>query len=153
MAATTGKVRSNKIGVYISNTTIPDTGTAPSGATFGDDAFENDTWELIACATSGTFSGSLEIIDATTKDNDGQREVLPGGLSWTMSAEGLIQFNTANTVRGSLDLFDLWKNKTAVRIAWTTGEAADYMYYGNAYCTSIEESAGLNEVANFSVSF
>lgn len=151
---TTGKVRSNKIGIYISNTAIPDTGnTAAADGTFGDDTAEDDTFELIACATSGTFSGSLEIIDATTKDNDGQREILAGGLSWTMSCEGLIQFDLGATVRSNLDLFDLWQDKTLVRIAWTTGQNDDYMYYGNAYCTSIEESAGLNEVATFSVNF
>lgn len=152
--ATTGKIRSNAIGVYISNTAIPDTATtAPTGNTFGDDAFENDTFELIACATSGTFSGSLEVIDATTKDNDGQREILPGGLTWTMTAEGLIEFGLSADVKSNVDLFDLWKAKTPVRLAWTTGVNGDVMYYGNAYITQLEESAGLNEVASFSVTF
>lgn len=70
-----------------------------------------------------------------------------------MSAEGLVQFDIATTTYSNLDLFDLWSAKTRVRLAWTTGEASDYMYYGNAYLTSIEESAGLNEVATFSCSF
>lgn len=152
--ATTGKIRSNAIGVYISNTVLPDTAaTAPTGNTFGDNTFENDTWELVACATSGTFSGSLEVIDATTKDNDGQREILPGGLTWSMTAEGMIQFDLADTVRSSVDLFDLWKAKTQVRIAWTTAQDGDTMYYGAAYITQLEENAGLNEVASFSVTF
>lgn len=149
--ATTGKVRSNSIGVYVSTTTGP-FGTAQTGNTFGDNTHEDDDWEIIACATSGSFSGSLEIIDATTKDNDGQREVLPGGLQWSMSAEGMVQFDLAGTVNSNLTLFDLWSDKTQIRVAWTTGESGDYMYYGLAYITSFEESAGLNEVANFSVS-
>lgn len=70
-----------------------------------------------------------------------------------MSCEGLIQFDLADSVRGNLDLFDLWKDKTLVRLAWTTGQEGDYLYYGNAYCTSFEESAGLNEVGTFSVNF
>lgn len=152
--ATTGKIRSNAIGVYISNTSIPDTGTAQSGNTFGDDtAFEDDTFELIACATSGSFSGSREVIDATTKDNDGRREILAGGSSWTVSAEGLIEYGLSADVRGAADIFDLWNNNTKVRIAWTTGANGDNMYYGNAFITSYEESAGLNEVASYSVTF
>ena len=150
MAQTTGKVRSNSIGIYISDTTGA-FGYTLDG-TYGDEtATENDSWKLIACATSGTFSGSLEIIDATTKDNDGQREILPGGLQWSMSAEGMVQFDITTT-NGNLDLFDLWHDKTRIRVAWTTGQSADYMYYGLAYITSFEEQAGLNEVATFSIS-
>ena len=156
--ATAGKVRSNKIGVFISNQAPGGAGdgTVISGATFGDNtdsSFEDDTFELIACATSGSFSAQTDVIEATTKDNDGQREILIGGTTWSMSAEGLIQYDLATDVRSSIDLFDLWSGKTKVRIAWTTGADGDYMYFGNAYVTSIEETAGLNEVATFSVSF
>lgn len=151
--ATTGKIRSNAIGVYISNTAVPNTGTAPTGATYGDNAWEDDTFELIACATSGTFAGSREVIDATTKDNDGRREILAGGSSWTVSAEGLIEYGLGSTVRSNADLFDLWNNNTKVRLAWTTGVDGDVMYYGNAFITSYEESAATNEVASYSVTF
>ena len=150
---TSGKIRSNAIGVYISNTAVPNTGTAPTGATYGDNAWEDDTFELIACATSGTFAGSREVIDATTKDNDGRREILAGGSSWTVSAEGLIEYGLAGTVRSNADLFDLWNNNTRVRLAWTTGVDGDVMYYGNAFITSYEESAATNEVASYSVTF
>lgn len=151
MATTTGKIRSNAIGVYISNTTATDFPTI--GGTYGDVTGENDTWELVACATSGTFTGSMEVLDATTKDNDGQREILTGGLTWSMSAEGLIQFDVTSDVKGAIDLFDLWTAKTRLRLSWTTGVDGDYMYYGQAYITSYEESAGLNEIASYSVTF
>lgn len=147
-----GKIRSNSIGVYISDTTSPNTDPL-TGATFGDDAGESDTFALIAAATSGTWSGSLEVIDATTKDNDGQREILPGGLTWTMSVEGMIETGLATSVKSNVDLFDLWKAKTKIRIAWTGGSDGDVMYYGNAYITQLEENAGLNEVATFSATF
>ena len=70
-----------------------------------------------------------------------------------MSAEGLIQYDLAATVRSSIDLFDLWSGKTKIRIAWTTAQDGDYIYYGNAYLTQLEETAGLNEVATFSATF
>ena len=70
-----------------------------------------------------------------------------------MSADGLIQYDLKATVNGNIELFDLWRNATKIRLAWTTGQDGDYIYYGDAYITSLEESAGLNEVATFSVSF
>lgn len=70
-----------------------------------------------------------------------------------MSADGLIQYDLAATVENNISLFDLWRNATKLRLAWTTGQSGDYVYYGDAFITSIEESAGLNEVATFSVSF
>ncbi|MFZ9959615.1 MAG: phage tail tube protein [Candidatus Limnocylindrus sp.] len=151
--ATTGKIRSNAIGVYISNTVLPDAGLTYSGPTFGDGATEDDEFELIACATSGSFSGSMEVIDATTKDNDGQREILTSALSWSMSCDGLIDYSTAAGSKSATELFDLWKAKTKVRIAWTTGVDGDVMLWGDAYITSYEETAGLNEVATYAVQF
>lgn len=68
-----------------------------------------------------------------------------------MNAEGMVQFDLGSTVNGNLTLFDLWEAKTQIRVAWTTGTAGDYMYYGLGYITSFEESAGLNEVATYSV--
>ena len=150
--ATTGKIRSNAIGIFISNESA-DSGTF-SGGTYGDvTSAENDTWEIVACATSGTFSGSMEVIDATTKDNDGEREILTSSLSWTMTADGLIEYGLSSSVRSAADLFTLWKAKTKVKVAWTTGLDGDLMYWGKAYITSYEETAGLNEVASFSVNF
>ena len=151
--ATTGKIRSNAIGVYISNTALPDASLTYAGPTFGDGETEDDDFELIACATSGSFSGSMEVIDATTKDNDGQREILTSALSWSMSCDGLIDYSTAAGSKSATELFDLWKAKTKVRIAWTTGVDGDVMLWGDAYITSYEETAGLNEVATYAVQF
>jgi TP901-1 family phage major tail protein len=148
---TTGKIRSNAIGIFISNESA-NSGTF-SGGTYGDNTSENDTWEIVACATSGTFSGSMEVIDATTKDNDGEREILTSSLSWTMACDGLIEYGLSSTVKSGADLFTLWKNKTKIKLAWTTGVDGDIMYWGKGYITTYEESAGLNEVASFSVNF
>ena len=160
--ATTGKVRSNSLGVYISTSqggstlegdTIGTLGSTGVGNTFGDTSAEAQTFQLIAAATSGSFSGSRDVIDATTKDNDGRREILIAGSQWSMSADGLIQYDLGGTVENAISLFDLWNGATKVRLAWTTAQDGDYIYYGDAFITSYEESAGLNEVATFSVSF
>ena len=46
--ATTGKIRSNAIGIFISNESA-NSGTF-SGGTYGDNTSENDTWEIVARA-------------------------------------------------------------------------------------------------------
>lgn len=143
--ATTGKIRSNAINVYVSTST-GDTLTSDTNVT-------DDVFEIVASSTSGTFSGELETIDATSKDNDGARAILVSAISWSMTVEGLVHYgDTTNKVRNA-DLFSLWQNKVKVRIAWATGKDGDAFYYGDAYITSYEESAGLNEVATFSVTF
>jgi len=142
--ATSGKIRSNAIGVWVANST-PDV----TGGTYGDATTEATTYELVACSTSGTFSGTRELIEATTKDNDGAREILTGGVTWSITCEGLIEYGLGTTVRSSEDIFDLWEGKTKVRVAWSTGASEDTIYYGDAYVTSYEETAGLNEVASF----
>ena len=146
--ATSGKIRSNAIGVWVANST-----PAVTGGTYGDATAEATTYELVACSTSGTFSGTRELIEATTKDNDGAREILTGGITWSIQCEGLIEYGLTSDVRSAGDIFDLWEGKTKVRVAWSTGGDGDTLYYGDAYVTSYEETAGLNEVASFSATF
>lgn len=141
--ATTGKLRSNALNIYVN--------TLQGVDTF-DDTISDDTWEIVASSTSGTFSGELETIDATSKDSDGARQILVSAISWSMSVEGLIQYNDSTNKVRSGELFTLWKNKTKIRVAWSTGKTGDTFYWGDGFITSYEESAGLNEVATFSVS-
>lgn len=127
--ATTGAVKGNLLGVYV-------------------DVSGTDT--LIACTTGGSFSASLETIDATCKDNDGARAILPGGQTWSMSVDGLIKYDAAY---GMEDLWTLFAAKTQVTVRWSTEVAGDTYKEGSAYITSFEETAGLNEVSTYSVSF
>ena len=139
-----GVIHSNAIGVYVS----------PSANTFN----------IIAYATSGSLELSRETIDATTKDNDGAKTIILGGQGWTMNVDGLVSYQVLNSddstnanAESALDLFDAWSNKTKVTLAWTTGANdatdQDYMYTGDAFVSSYTETAGVNDVATFSVTF
>jgi|10_taG_2_1085330.scaffolds.fasta_scaffold130461_2 TP901-1 family phage major tail protein len=141
---TAGVLHSNAIGIYVLN-----------GA---------NNYEAVAYSTSGSLELSRETIDATTKDNDGAKTIILGGEGWSMSCDGVVNYSaldqdgTANTdVHTTIDLFDAWKNKTELTLAWTTGESdgsnADNMYTGNAFISSYSESAGVNDVATYSCSF
>lgn len=122
---TTGAVVGNKIGVYVGGT-------------------------LIACATSATFEGQNTMIDATCKDNNGAEQVIPGQQSWSMSVDALVKYDAAY---GIDDLDAVWLNQQEVTIRMGTGVTGDPYYEGTAYIESFSKNAGLNEVANYSVSF
>jgi TP901-1 family phage major tail protein len=140
--ATTGKLRSNALNLYVNTL---------QGADTFDDTVADDTWEIVASSTSGTFSGELETIDATSKDNDGAREILVSAISWSIQAEGLIQYDDLTNKLRSGELFTIWNNKTKIRVAWSTGIDGDTYYWGDGFITSYEEAAGVNEVATYSI--
>lgn len=141
---TAGVLHSNAIGIYVLN-----------GA---------NNYEAVAYSTSGSLELNRETIDATTKDNDGAKTIILGGEGWSMSCDGVINYSalnqdgTTNTnVHTAIDLFDAWKAKTELTLAWTSGQSdgsdADYMYTGKAFISSYSESAGVNDVATYSCSF
>lgn len=141
---TAGVLHSNAIGIYVLN-----------GA---------NNYEAVAYSTSGSLELSRETIDATTKDNDGAKTIILGGEGWSMSCDGVVNYSALNQdgtvnadVQSTLDLFDAWKAKTELTLAWTSGASdatdADYMYTGKAFISSYSESAGVNDVATYSCSF
>lgn len=123
--ATTGAVKGNLLGIYV--------GT-----------------DLIACATNSTFNGSNGTIDATCKDNDGARQVLMGEQTWTMQHDGILAFDAAY---GYVDLVTIWKNKTSVTLKFSTEVTGDTYLTGDAFISSLDVTAGLNEVSTYSISF
>lgn len=138
--ATSGKVLSNALGVFLNQT--------------------GSEYDVIAGCTSASLSMEFEQIDITTKDEAGAKAILPGDITWSIQAEALIQYDTKNIagvatteVRSSTALMTLFLAKTKVTLAWSTGDIADPVYTGQAYITSVEESAGTNEVGSFSCTF
>ena len=138
--ATSGKIRSNALAVFINQ-----------GST---------EYDIVAGATSSNLSMEFEQIDITTRDEAGASALLPGNITWSMQCDGLMQYDSKNIagvatteVKTSADLATLFLAKTKVLLAWSTGDATDQMYSGYAYITSFEESAGVNEVATFSCTF
>lgn len=142
---TKGAVHSNAIGIFVESSTA-------------------DAYEIVAYSTSGSLELSRETIDATTKDNDGANVKIMGGQSWTMSCDGVVNYQAQNQagtdvtdVQNTIDLFDAWYNKTELTLAWTTGDVdesdADYMYKGKAFLSSYSETAGVNDVATYSCTF
>ena len=126
--ATTGTVKGNLVGVYIQD-----------GATY----------DLVACGTNATVNISNEMIETVCKDNDGARTVLPGQQSITMTVEGLTAYDNV----GRTELIDAAIDKTELTLRYGSGVAGDPYLQVDAFITSFEESAPLNDSTSFSVSF
>lgn len=126
--ATTGTVKGNLVGVYIN---------------------DGGTYDLVACGTNATVNISNEMIETVCKDNDGARSVLPGQQSITMTVEGLTAYDNV----GRTELIDAALDKTELTLRYGSGVAGDPYLQVDAFITSFEESAPLNDSTSFSVSF
>ena len=126
--ATTGTVKGNLVGVYIN---------------------DSGTYSLVACGTNATVNISNEMIETVCKDNDGARTVLPGQQSITMTVEGLTAYDNV----GRTELIDAAIDKTELTLRYGSGVNGDPYLQVDAFITSFEESAPLNDSTSFSVSF
>ena len=104
--------------------------------------------QLIGCLTNAEFTSDNEEIDATCKDNNGARSVLPGGNAWGISFEG--NFNPASGY-GLADLLGIHKNKTLVGVKLDDGTNLNIVGY--AYLNSITWVGPLNAASTFSGAF
>jgi len=126
--ATTGTVKGNLVGVYIQD-----------GASY----------DLVACGTNATLNISNEMIETVCKDNDGARTVLPGQQSVTITVEGLTAYDNV----GRTELIDAVIDKTQLTLQYGSGVTGDPYIQVDAYITSFEETAPLNDSTSFNVSF
>lgn len=127
--ATTGTVKGNLIGVYVYDGV--------------------SDYDLIACATNASLSISNDIIETVCKDNDGARTILPGQQSVTINVEGLTAYDNV----GRTELFSAVKDKTELTLQYGSGVTGDPYVQVNAYITSFEETAPLNDSTTYSVTF
>ncbi|MEJ5962819.1 phage tail tube protein [Pedobacter immunditicola] len=105
--------------------------------------------EPIASSRSCSISMSVNMADATTKDNEGYSESIPTTRSWELSADGLAAWG------GNIkELMTAFQNKTALQIKFSPRELAtgDMVYSGTAYLESLEIDAPMEDGVSFSVS-
>jgi Phage tail tube protein len=94
---------------------------------------------LIGCLTGSTHTSNREEIDVTCKDSSGSKQVLPGGLTSTVTFEGL--WNPSGSYNFG-DLLDVHLAGTLVNIKM--GDNTYLTVFAQAYLNQIEWSAPLN---------
>jgi len=101
-----------------------------------------------------SISMNADTIDISTKDSAGYRDLLGGQKSFSLSADGLMDFNSSGTDTEVDELFDMWDGRDAVTFTFTlaTTASGDYFYTGSGFITSIEISGGTEDAPTYSVS-
>jgi len=101
--------------------------------------------------TEGSISINMETRDITTKDSSGYRELLEGVRSASLSVSGLVDDDGAGGA--GADLFAVLNARTATHIIFGLDSGDDYHYECDAFCTSLEVSAGTEDNVTYSATF
>ena len=102
--------------------------------------------------TEGSISINMETRDITTKDSSGYRELLEGVRSASISVSGLVDDDGAGGA--GADLFAVLDGRTTTHIIFGLDAATDdYHYECDAFCTSLEISAGTEDNVTYSATF
>jgi predicted secreted protein len=103
-------------------------------------------------ATTASLEMSVDMPDATTKDSAGWAEFFAGVRSWTLSTDGLIDYASSGSVETD-ELVALLIARNPVAVTFSTSTAGDMVLSGNAYITSISQTADMESPSGYSVSF
>tara|TARA_R110000787_G_scaffold100060_3_gene204894 strand:+ start:3989 stop:4429 length:441 start_codon:yes stop_codon:yes gene_type:complete len=108
-----------------------------------------------AFATSASISLSMDTRDISNKGSAGWRELLEAQMSWSASVEGLYAYNDASgtAVKNYDTMYDLLISRTPTWLELSTGVTGDLSYNGQVYCTSLEQTAPMEDNMTFSASF
>ena len=105
---------------------------------------------LIAHATEGSISLSMDTRDATTKDSSGTRDILEATKSGTISVSALY---AEDAVYGVDDLMGAWSGRSQLTVKFSTEVSGDHYWSAAAYVTSLEVSSGMEDNVTYSATF
>ena len=104
----------------------------------------------IANAQEVSLTLNHDVIDVTTKDSAGNRELIAGQKSGSMSCNGLQEFSGSNGIKALTAAFNTGAEVALVfdQVA-TNGET----FSANGLLTSLEISGGTDDAPSYSASF
>jgi predicted secreted protein len=111
--------------------------------------------KTIARASDFTLNSNNNMVDITSFDSAGWKEVLPGGgKDWTVDANGtIVRSGTTTSGLTSYDtLYTAWLNGTLLAIA-IKPTGTDKYVSGSGYITKITSSYKVNDKATYAISF
>lgn len=111
------------------------------------------SFDIIGRTTSASLSVSMETRDTTNKDSAGWQENLEGLKAWSLSGDGLVTYSISGDYDTPDDLFTLLSNRTKVKVQFGSMTAGEIDYTGDAYLTSYEQEAGVEENVTYSFGF
>lgn len=103
-------------------------------------------------STSCSLSVNADTIDVSTKDSQGFRDLIGGQKSFSLSADGLMDFASTLSTTDTDELFTNMMNRTSVTFTFALDVQAGYKYTGSGFITSLEISGGMEDAPTYSVS-
>jgi len=121
--------------------------------------YENGTYKIlyiekdgvfypIGCLTSNSFSESVEMLDTTTRDNQGWNTSKPTNQSYNISFDGLI---TQELVLAGVITYGEIKQikRSRALINWKIEDSVGNIDYGSGYFTDLGDSAEIDSMTSF----
>ena len=99
-----------------------------------------------------SLSYNVDTIDITNKDSGGNRTLLGGTKSYSLSADGLMDFVSAGTTTDVDELFTQSRDRELVSFTFALATPAGYTYTGSGFITSLEISGGTEDAPTYSCS-
>ncbi len=99
-----------------------------------------------------SLSVNVDTIDISTKDSSGFRDLLGGQKSFSLSADGLMDFAGVAGDTEVDELFDQMMARTAVTFTFALATPAGYTITGSGFLTSLEISGGTEDAPIYSCS-
>jgi len=97
-----------------------------------------------------SLSVNVDTIDISTKDSAGFRDLLGGQKSFSLSADGLMDFAGVAGDTEVDELFDQMMARTAVTFTFALDVPAGYTITGSGFITSLEISGGTEDAPVYS---
>ena len=95
-----------------------------------------------------SLSMNVDTIDISTKDSAGWRDLLGGQKSFSLSADGLMDFQAAAGDTDVSELFDQMFDRDNVSFVFSSDSG--YTISGKGYLTSLEISGGTEDAPTYS---
>jgi len=115
----------------------------------------NDEFLPIGCLSSDSFDESVDMLDTTTRDNQGWKTSTPTNQSYNISFDGLVintNFSGGDFTKVSYDrLRVLKRNRTLIEWQIKDNDLT-FIDSGFGYITNLSDSANLDEFVTFSAS-
>jgi TP901-1 family phage major tail protein len=105
---------------------------------------------VIANSQEVSLSLNHDVIDVTTKDSAGVRELIAGQKSGSMSCSGLQEYSGSNGIKLLADTFD---TGAAVALIFDQVATGGNTFSANGILTSLEMSGGTDDAPTYSASF
>ena len=106
----------------------------------------------VACLTGNGWEATSDVRETSCKDTNGHKTHEYGLKSWTMTAEGYINFSAGATSNPKL-FWDAMQGRTKLTVEMGSGTTGEPKKSGTAVVTAYSESYdGVEDNATFSIS-